>query len=410
MQPASGGFLEATPLTSFVVMCLAAMGRTGHSVTQRGLVFLRESMRPEGAWPIDTNLAAWVTTLSLGALRAAGQDEVSNEPIEWLLRCQHRQKHPYTGAAPGGWGWSDLSGAVPDADDTSSALLSLAHWLEATPPAESRLAHDVRTALNLGIEWLLDLQNRNGGWPTFCRGWGRLPFDRSGADLTAHALRALAAWRGLVGTGPSKLVARVHRAQARGLAYLSRTQRDDGAFESLWFGNQFAPGEVNAVHGASRVLLAYGQLGRAAEPAALRAARWLAANQNADGGWGGSGASGVDVDAAVFPASSVEETALAVEGLCLAPREPAIRESWRRGLEWLVAAVESGGHRRPSPIGLYFARLWYYERLYPIIFTVAALGRSARFFQDGGLESRSAASAAEPAYAGGAPMRCTAPA
>src|SRR5262249_58268730 len=45
-----------------------------------------------------------------------------------------------------------------------------------------------------GLRWLGELQNRDGGWPTFCRGWGKLPFDRSGSDLTAHALRALRAW------------------------------------------------------------------------------------------------------------------------------------------------------------------------------------------------------------------------
>src|SRR4029079_14402375 len=39
--------------------------------------------------------------------------------------------------------------------------------------------------------WIRDLQNHDGGWPTFCRGWGHLPFDRSGSDLTAHNLRAL---------------------------------------------------------------------------------------------------------------------------------------------------------------------------------------------------------------------------
>jgi hypothetical protein len=40
------------------------------------------------------------------------------------------------------------------------------------------------------VRWLLDLQNGDGGIPTFCRGWGALPFDRSAPDLTAHALRA----------------------------------------------------------------------------------------------------------------------------------------------------------------------------------------------------------------------------
>ena len=43
------------------------------------------------------------------------------------------------------------------------------------------------------------------------------------------------------------------------------------------------------------------------------------------------------------------------------------------GLGWLLEKIASDEWRRPSPIGFYFAKLWYYERLYPIIFTVAAL-------------------------------------
>ncbi len=69
MQPASGGFLEATPLTSFVVMSLASIGRHDHPVTQLGLKFILDSVRPDGSWPIDTNLATWVTTLSINALK-----------------------------------------------------------------------------------------------------------------------------------------------------------------------------------------------------------------------------------------------------------------------------------------------------------------------------------------------------
>ena len=57
MQPASGGYLEATPLTSFVVMSLAATGRANHQVTRDGLRFLTDSMDEDGGWPIDTNLA-----------------------------------------------------------------------------------------------------------------------------------------------------------------------------------------------------------------------------------------------------------------------------------------------------------------------------------------------------------------
>ena len=31
---------------------------------------------------------------------------------------------------------------------------------------------------------------------------------------------------------------------------------------------------------------------------------------------------------------------------------------------------------KATPIGFYFARLWYFEKLYPLIFTVAALRRA----------------------------------
>ena len=47
-------------------------------------------------------------------------------------------------------------------------------------------------------------------------------------------------------------------------------------------------------------------------------------------------------------------------------------------LRWLVQRVEDGSFAEPSPIGFYFAKLWYFERLYPIIFSVAALGRACR--------------------------------
>ena len=51
-----------------------------------------------------------------------------------------------------------------------------------------------------------------------------------------------------------------------------------------------------------------------------------------------------------------------------------------RGLTWLVERIEAGGLHDPTPIGFYFAKLWYYEKLYPIIFSVAALGRARRQF------------------------------
>ena len=59
IQPPNGGFLEATPLTSFVCMSLLGCGLFDHVVTQRCLKFIEASVREDGSWPIDTNLTTW---------------------------------------------------------------------------------------------------------------------------------------------------------------------------------------------------------------------------------------------------------------------------------------------------------------------------------------------------------------
>ncbi len=366
MQPESGGYLEAVPLTSFVAMSLAATGRVSHAVTRAARRFLRDSVRADGSWPIDTNLATWTTSLAINALASDPTVPVDAANLQWLLGCQHRRRHPFTGADPGGWGWSDLSGAVPDADDTPSALLACARW-PGSAQWSPEVRAQVRSAAAAGVQWLLGLQNRDGGWPTFCRGWGKLPFDRSGADLTAHALRALAAWRDVAPR-------RIDHAMRRGWAYLARVQRQDGSWVPLWFGNQDQPQEENPVYGTARVLLAYGELGLADCEVARRGAAWLASVQHADGGWGGGLSPNPDAQGVTVGQSSVEETSVALEAALAmgerSPLEPAVD----RGLSWLVDDVLSDRHRETAPIGFYFAKLWYYENLYPMIFSVAALG------------------------------------
>lgn len=366
LQPPNGGFLEATPLTSFVTMSLAGMGQVEHPVTRRGIEFLVRSARSDGSWPIDTNLATWVTTLSVNALLPGAELSVADrrQIRDWLRHQQHRAEHPYTHAAPGGWAWTPLPGGVPDADDTAGALLAL-RALSPRPDA------DTARAAAAGITWLLNLQNRDAGIPTFCRGWSALPFDRSSPDLTAHALRAWLAWREDV---PAELKRRLATAVPRAIRYLAQTQRADGAWLPLWFGHQESPDDENPLYGTARVLAALAEAEGAGvagvRPLVERAAGWLVNWQNADGGW--SGARGAK--------SSVEETALAVEALAALP-EPAhsvpARTALERGLGWLLERVGAGRWREASPIGFYFARLWYYERLYPLIFTVAALNRVA---------------------------------
>jgi len=373
IQPVNGGFLEATPLVSFVTMSMAGAGRAAHPVVQKAVEFLKNAVRSDGSWPIDTNLSTWVTTLSINALSDSGENfgELTGSIRQWLINQQYRETHPFTSAAPGAWGWTPLPGAVPDADDTSGALLALRN-LGVT-------AESSKAALG-GIQWLLDLQNGDGGWPTFCRGWGHLPFDRSSADISAHALRALHAWKddlSFEAAGMKEACSqRLRDATQRGLQFLARIQRPDGdlngapngAWTPLWFGNQHARDDENPTYGTTRVLAAYRDLNLLETEAARRGLGWLISSQSKDGGWGG----------APGTPSSVEETALAVDALLGCGEGARSNEALARGIRWLVERVEDGSFLDASPIGFYFAKLWYFEKLYPVIFTVGALGRALR--------------------------------
>ena len=123
------------------------------------------------------------------------------------------------------------------------------------------------------------------------------------------------------------------------------------------------------------MLLAYRDLGLIESDPAQRGLRWLVANADCGGGWGGG-----TPQATVAGQPSVEETAVAVEALLSAHGDPSLRPIVEEGLQWLLSAVRENRHRDPSPIGFYFAKLWYHERVYPLAFTVAALGQAVQRF------------------------------
>ena len=393
LQPETGGFLEAVPLTAFIVMGLAACGEKNHDVTLKGADFLVNSARDDGSWPIDTNLAVWVTTLAVNALSAdldvesilSSEDRTNIQ--NWLLSSQHRQVHHYTHTIPGGWGWTNLAGAVPDADDSAGALIALRNL---GPPDESatRMA-DKRTTNSaiIGLKWLMELQNRDGGIPTFCRGWMSLPFDRSAPDLTAHAAGAIGSWFDVL---PDSLQKPAEKTLKKAIFFLEHVQKKDGSWVPLWFGNQFAPNQENPVYGTARVLTGLCRLPHQfisqCLPMMQKAVQWLLSVQNQDGGWGGAKAVN----------STIEETALSVDALASildsrfsADRRPveildsritshrlAVEPVISRGVRWLIEQTKEGTIVPPSPIGLYFARLWYFEELYPVIFVVSALQKA----------------------------------
>jgi squalene-hopene/tetraprenyl-beta-curcumene cyclase len=377
LQPAHGGFLDAIPLTAFVCLSLRQAGYGEHPVARKGLDFLRRAARADGSWAIDSNLRTWVTALAArGVARELG---VRNEAFgaggrtrgvaeleriaEWLVRTQLKTEHPFTGAQPGGWAWTDLPGGVPDADDTSGALLALKRLQAAG--CRTEVAETVRN----GVRWLLELQNADGGMPTFCRGWGRLPFDRSCPDISAHALAALAAWEGARLAG-GRAASRAAAAMKRLVRYLAQSQEEDGSWVPLWFGHQEAPDGRNPVVGTARVVdaLRAAQLELGVRSEELGVGRllmlgelWLLEAQHGEGGWG------------MGRSPSVEETAWAV--IALSGSGGPCKDAVRRGCAWLAEHGRAGVDR-PQPIGLYFALLWYHERLYPLVWALEALGRN----------------------------------
>lgn len=346
LQPRHGGFLEAAPLTAFVTICMCGAGYADHPATLRGVNFLRNTVREDGSWPIDTDLACWVTALSVRALNGDIADKQAL--AETIKRNAFTSKHPFTGAKEGGWGWTDREGAVPDADDTAGALVALHTLLNGVYCPE----------VGKGIEWLLDLQNRDGGMPTFCKGWGKLPFDRSSPDISAHCILAFNLWMDVL---PGKLQKRCSKSEKKMLEWMRNVRK--GGWMPLWFGDQDAPDEQSPIYGTATTAeyLALSKESLATRMAVVGLAYMLTA-QNADGGFGA--VRGVP--------SKVTLTARALSAM-VPYMDLEDNKMIGRAFDYLYAKFKSGELYHPEPIGLYFSRLWYSEELYNITFVLNAL-------------------------------------
>lgn len=369
MVPESGGFLEAIPLTAFVSMCLSVSGFQNSIIVDKGIRFLRNLQREDGSWPIDTDLSTWVTTLSVKAL---SQDIKQIQSIDendklkkHLLSIQYTQKHPFNQALPGGWGWTSYSGSVPDVDDTSGAILALLELYTGTQEED--------TAIINGCKWLVKLQNNDGGFPTFCRGWGHLPFDASCADLTGHAIAALSgSLEKLNDKLPTALSYSISKCLNKAIYYLKKQQHSSGYWLPLWFGNQQVSNKTNPVYGTAKVSTYLidslatnsfsGNLRKETEEMLTTAQKYLLKQQKPDGSWGGN----------YQAESSIEETSLAVCALAKSDKGAC-----SKGLAWLENEIASNG-LVSKPIGLYFATLWYDEKMYPLVYYIEALRRTLK--------------------------------
>lgn len=306
----------------------------------------------------------WDTAIALFALGEAGAvpAEAARRAADWLLTKEVRRKGDWSvkrpKLEPAGWYFELANEFYPDIDDTAMVLLGLRH-AEASDPAAQKASE------KRAVEWLLNMQSRDGGWAAFDvdNDWGPLsdvPFadhnamlDPTCPDITGRVMEALGAY----GIAPDL------PAMRRGAAYLVRTQEQDGSWYGRW--------GVNYIYGtflALRGLRAAGHDDREAH--ILRAGEWLRSIQSAGGGWGESCAS-YDHGAFCAGESTPTQTAWAVLGLLASGDSSS--GSVLKGIEYLVETQRTDGTwEEEAATGTGFPRVFYlsyhyYRNSFPLL-------------------------------------------
>jgi squalene-hopene/tetraprenyl-beta-curcumene cyclase len=346
--------------------------------------------QPDGTTRLEPcRSPVWDTAISVRALAdaaGAGLDGAAidaarvAEAVDWLLDREVRSAGDWTQSAgrtpPSGWCFQYANRFYPDVDDTAMVLIALATWREtlgeaaAQTPAGRRRLERIAAAVARAIPWLEAMQNADGGWGAFdrdndCELLCRVPFadhnamiDPSSPDLAGRVLEAF----GRLGLRQG------HPAVDRGVAYLRREQRPDGAWFGRW-GVNYIYGTWQAIEGLRAVGLG------ADDPAVSCGADWLVSHQQACGGWGESCESYADERLAGIGTPTASQTAWAVAGLVAAGR--AGSDATRRGVRWLVERqAEDGAWEEREFTGTGFPKVFYLRyHYYPIYFPLMALAR-----------------------------------
>src|SRR5437868_2651288 len=317
----------------------------------------------------------WDTCIAMVALEEAGlppEHPALVKSAEWILSKQVLGPGDWQvknkDAEPGGWVFEFRNDFYPDVDDTAFVLMALQRVKY--PDAER-----MEAAVRRGIQWLLSMQNRDGGWGAFDRDNDHkflcnIPFadhnamvDPSTADVTARVLECL----GRYGWHAD------HPAVQRAVKFLRKDQCDDGS----WFGRW----GVNYVYGTSGVLRALETVSLTAREYAQRAVRWLRSVQKHDGSFGESLLSYSEPATKGQGSSTASQTAWGLIGLLAASDtdDPAVHKA----AAWLIEQQNSDGSWSEDEFtgtgfpGVFYLKYHLYRNSFPL-YALARLRNQAQ--------------------------------
>jgi len=311
----------------------------------------------------------WDTCIAMVALEEAGlppDHPALVKAADWMLSKQVLGPGDWQvknkDAEPGGWAFEFRNDFYPDVDDTAFVVMALQR---VKYPDAKRMEGAIRR----GIQWLLSMQNRDGGWGAFDRDNDHkflcnIPFadhnamiDPSTADVTARVVECL----GRFGWPAD------HPAIQRAVKFLLKDQSGDGS----WFGRW----GVNYIYGTSGVLRALETVSLTARDYCQRAVIWLRTVQKADGSFGESLASYEKPSTKGQGPSTASQTAWGLIGLLAGTdaSDPAIGKA----VSYLVHKQhEDGSWSEPDFTGTGFPGVFYLKyHLYRNSFPVYALAR-----------------------------------
>ncbi len=310
----------------------------------------------------------WDTGIATYALCEAGfnqEDKSMHKAVSWLVEKECRdfgdwKANIHESVQPSGWYFEFNNSYYPDVDDT--AMVTMAIQLSGCPEGEQPAKR--------GIQWILAMQNDDGGWAAFDRTINRpileyVPFadhnaiqDPSCPDITGRTLECL----GHSGIRPD------HPAVQKALRFIEFEQEPEGC----WFGRW----GVNYIYGTWQVVCGLKTVGvNMKQPWIQKAGSWLRSVRNEDGSFGESADTYEDPSVKGKGPSTASQTAWGTMALMAiyGPGDPDVI----RGIRYLIdTQLESGTWNEPWFTGTGFPRVFYLRyHLYRLYFPIMCLGR-----------------------------------